>query len=126
MCRALLCSDDSSHSQSQSGKRLLLASRGHPARTPAYQGSCIDPTHLSHPLDPTPQAPRSRNPLTIQLLIKDFQMATLCMLYMRLKSNIIDTLPFKSISPGEHRNVFFYILAKWIFICYFFVDCYQH
>ena len=30
MCRALLCGDDSSHSQGQSGKRLLLAFRGHP------------------------------------------------------------------------------------------------
>ena len=58
MCRALLCSDDSSHSQSQSGKRLLLASRGHPTRAPAYQGSCIDPTHQSHTLDLTPDAPR--------------------------------------------------------------------
>ena len=43
--------NDSSHSQGQSEKRLLLASRGHPARAPAYQGSCIDPTHLSHTLD---------------------------------------------------------------------------
>ena len=59
MCRALLTSDDSSHSQSQSRKRLLLASKGHPARTPPYQWSCIDPTYLSHPLDPTPDAPRS-------------------------------------------------------------------
>ena len=45
MCRALLCSDDSSHSQSQSGKRLLLASRGHPIRTLLYHESCIDPTY---------------------------------------------------------------------------------
>ena len=53
MCRALLCGDDSSHSQGQSGKRLLLASRGHPIRSAAYQGSCIDPSYLSHTLDPT-------------------------------------------------------------------------
>ena len=57
ICKPLLHSYDSSHSQSQSGKRLLLASRGHPARTPPYQGSCIDPTHLSHPLDPIPDPP---------------------------------------------------------------------
>ena len=33
MCRALLCCDDSSSSQGQSGKRLLLAFRGHPVRS---------------------------------------------------------------------------------------------
>ena len=33
MCRALLCCDDSSSSQGQSGKRLLLAFRGHPILT---------------------------------------------------------------------------------------------
>ena len=57
MCRALLCGDDSSHSQSQSGKRLLLASRGHPIRSPLYHGSCIDPTYQSHTLDPHRQPP---------------------------------------------------------------------
>ena len=56
ICRALH-GDDSSHSQSQSGKRLLLASRGHPARSLAYQGSCIDPTHQPNTLDPTPDPP---------------------------------------------------------------------
>ena len=71
MCRALLCGDDSSHSQSQSGKRLLLASKGHPMRTLLYHGSCIDPTHQSHTLDLTSEAPILRNPLPIQLLIKD-------------------------------------------------------
>ena len=45
------------HSQGLSGKRLLLASKGHPARTSAYQGSWIDPTHLSHTLDPTLDPP---------------------------------------------------------------------
>ena len=49
MCIAFLCCDDSSHSQRQSGKRLLLASRGHPVRTQAYKGSCIDQSHQSHP-----------------------------------------------------------------------------
>ena len=34
MCRALLCCDDSSSSQGQSGKRLLLAFRGHPIWSP--------------------------------------------------------------------------------------------
>ena len=71
MCRAPLCGDDSSHSQSQSGKRLLLASRGHPIRSPLYHGSCIDPTHQSHTLDLTSEAPILRNPVPIQLLIKD-------------------------------------------------------
>ena len=71
MCRALLCSDDSSHSQSQSGKRLLLASRGHPARAPAYQGSCIDPTHQPNTLDPTPDLSFPITDITIRLLIKD-------------------------------------------------------
>ena len=63
--------DDSSHSQGQSGKRLLLASRGHPARTALYHGSCIDPTHLSHTLDPTPDDPFPITQLAIRLLIKD-------------------------------------------------------
>ena len=71
MCRAHLCGDDSSHSQSQSGKRLLLASKGHPMRTLLYHGSCIDPTHQSHTLDLTSEAPILRNPVPIQLLIKD-------------------------------------------------------
>ena len=66
MCRALLCGDDSSHSQSQSGKRLLLASRGHPIRSPLYHGSCIDPTHQSYTLDLTSEAPILRL-LAIQL-----------------------------------------------------------
>ena len=65
--------DDSSHSQGQSGKRLLLAYRGHPARTPAYQGSCIYPTHLTHTLDPTPDLPFPITDVTIRLLIKDFE-----------------------------------------------------
>ena len=71
MYRALLCGDDSSQSQSQSGKRLLLASKGHPMRTLLYHGSCIDPTHQSHTLDLTSEAPILRNPVPIQLLIKD-------------------------------------------------------
>ena len=71
MCSALLCGDDSSHSQGQSGKRLLLASRGHPIRSVAYQGSCIDPSYLSHTLDPTPDTPRSQTLVAIRLLKKD-------------------------------------------------------
>ena len=53
-CAEPLCvvtGDDSSHSQGQSGKRLLLASGGHPVGTLLYHGSCIDPTHQSHNLD---------------------------------------------------------------------------
>ena len=71
MCRSLLCGDDSSHSQSQSGKRLLLASRGHQKRGLAYHGSCIDPTHLSHTLNLILKAPGARRTLAIRLLIKD-------------------------------------------------------
>ena len=72
MCRALLCGDDSSQSQSQSGKRLLLASRGHSVQTVLYHGSCIDPTHQSHTLDLTPDPPIPITQITIRLLIKDF------------------------------------------------------
>ena len=52
-----LCGDDSSHSQGQSGKRLLLASRGISGSDAQVHGSCIDPSYLSHTLDPTPDAP---------------------------------------------------------------------
>ena len=47
----------SSHSQGQSRKRLLLASRGHPIRTILYQTTCIDLTHQPHTLDLTPDLP---------------------------------------------------------------------
>ena len=40
--------DDSSHSQGQSGKRLLLASRGHPIRSVAYQATSSDPPDQTH------------------------------------------------------------------------------
>ena len=72
ICRALLCGDDSSHSQGQSGKRLLMASRGHPPRILAYRGSCIDPTHQSHTLDPTLKAAFQKLLAAIRLLIKDY------------------------------------------------------
>ena len=39
--------------------------------TTLYHGSCIDPTHQSHTLDLTSEAPILRFPLAIQLLIKD-------------------------------------------------------
>ena len=68
ICRALLYGDDSSYSQGQSGKRLLLASRGHPIRSPAYQGSCIDPPHQFNPLDPTWVVPFLRLSAPIRLL----------------------------------------------------------
>ena len=71
-CRTLLlCSDDSSHSQSQSGKRLLLASRGHLVRRVAYQGTCTDLTHQSHTLDPTMKVSGARRIPASRLLIKD-------------------------------------------------------
>ena len=79
MCRALLCGDDSSHSR-QSGKRLLLVSRGHPPRILAYQGSCIDPTHQSHTLDPTLKAAFQKLSAAIRLLIKDMVYLVLCVL----------------------------------------------
>ena len=67
----VVTSDDSSHSQGQSRKRLLLASRGHPVRSLAYQGSCIDPSHQSHTLDPIPDLSFPITHISIQLLIKD-------------------------------------------------------
>ena len=63
--------DDTSHSKGQSGKRLLLASRGHPIQGLAYYGFCIVPTHLSHTLNLILKAPGARRFVTIQLLIKD-------------------------------------------------------
>ena len=70
MCRALLCDDDSSHSQSQSGKRLLLASRGHPIRSPAHGWLLVpqwsEPTPWTQPKMP----PGPTTPLPIQLLNK--------------------------------------------------------
>ena len=54
MFRAHLCGDDSSHSQGQSGKRLFLASRGHPVRSVAYQATSSNPLDQTHTLDPTP------------------------------------------------------------------------
>ena len=67
----MVTGDDSSHSQGQSGKRLLLASRGHPARSPTYQGSCIDSSYLSHTLDLNPDLPFPISHVTIQLLVND-------------------------------------------------------
>ena len=64
MCRALLCCDDSSSSQGQSGKRLLLAFRGHPIRSLPQgwllvpQGS--EPTPWTRPqMPPGPKTSRS-------------------------------------------------------------------
>ena len=71
LCRALLWGDDSSHSQGQSGKRLLLASRGHAGWILAYHGSPMTPTCLSPPLDRTSEAPFPRLVGTIRLLKKD-------------------------------------------------------
>ena len=72
MCKALLCGDDSSHSQGQSGKRLLLASRGISGSDAQVHGSCIDPTHLSHTLNLILKAPRARCLAAIRLLKKDY------------------------------------------------------
>ena len=65
------CGDGSSHSQSQSGKRLLLAFRGHPM---SNQGYCRTQGNLlfqPQPLDLTPEAPFLILFLTIRLLIND-------------------------------------------------------
>ena len=62
MCRALLCGNDSSHSQSQSGKRLLLAFEGHPIRS-LPQGWLLvpqwsEPTPWTRPqMPPGPKTP---------------------------------------------------------------------
>ena len=55
----MVTGDDSSHSQGQSGKRLLLASRDHPIWSPPYQRSCFDPSYLSDTLNlpPGPKSP---------------------------------------------------------------------
>ena len=79
MCRALLCGDDSSHSQSQSGKRLLLASRGHPMRTHPFRATPSDPKDQSHTLDPAPKVPLPILPVPIRLLKKDSD--TECLTY---------------------------------------------
>ena len=49
-CRALLCGDDSSHSQGQSRKRLLLAFRGQNLMGQAYHGTSRIPPCQTHPL----------------------------------------------------------------------------
>ena len=72
ICRALLCGDDSSHSQGQSGKRLLLASRGHPIRSLTPQGTSIWPTYWPHMLDLAKMVWFFQNLRTIRLLKKDF------------------------------------------------------
>ena len=43
----------------------------------AYQGSCIDPTHQSHPLDPTWEVQFLRLSPPIRLLDKDFALCAL-------------------------------------------------
>ena len=50
----------------------LEAARGHSIRTILYQGSCIDPIHQCHTLDPASKAPKARGPLTFRLLIIDY------------------------------------------------------
>ena len=69
--------DDPSHSQGQSGKRLLLASKGHPVRRVAYQGTCFDLTHQSHTLDLTLKVSGARRIPASQLLIKGKRFAIL-------------------------------------------------
>ena len=74
MCKALLKEQwwlITVHSQSQSGKRLLLASRGYPIRSLAYQASCIDPTHQSQPLDLALKSSGAILLVTIWLINKD-------------------------------------------------------
>ena len=36
-----------------------MSRMGHPIQSVTYQGSCIDPTHQSHTLDPTSKVPFS-------------------------------------------------------------------
>ena len=71
LCRALLCGDDSSPTQSQSGKGLSWPPEGIPYWR--YHGASIDPTYQSHTLDPTPDLPFPISQVTIRLLIKDFE-----------------------------------------------------
>ena len=108
MCRVLLCGDDLSHSQGQSGKRLLLASRGHPIRTLLYHGSCIDLTHQSHTLDPTPGVPFPITHLPIQLLIKDTCRECLC------EPNCWQELHFESSRQNLNRNVQSHYVWWWL------------
>ena len=53
-------------------RRPLERPRGHSIRSLLYHGSCIDPTHQFHTLDPTTQVPFSIPQVPIKLLIKDF------------------------------------------------------
>ena len=71
MCKALLCGDDSSHSQGQSEKRLLLASRGISGSDAQVHWSCIDPTYLSHTLNLILKAPGASSTQTSWLLKMD-------------------------------------------------------
>ena len=64
--------DDSSHSQGQSRKRLLLAFRGHPIRSLTHQGTSIGPTYWPHMLDMAKMVWFFQNPRTIRLLKKDY------------------------------------------------------
>ena len=95
----MVTGDDSSHSQGQSGKRLLLASRGHPIRSVAYQGSCIDPCYLSHTLDPTPDTPGTQSFPTIRLLKKDLLFSRPYELFLTL--SCFDEMVFHN-TPKSH------------------------
>ena len=127
MCRALLCCDDSSHSQGQSGKRLLLASKGHPIRRVAYHGSCIDLTHLSHTLNLILKAPGARRFRTFRLLIKDSWMDYCSSIFNLLKSVSLQEgqLIFKLVQflfPGERS-----LLLHWTWFAFsMFHDIYFH
>ena len=123
----MVTGDGSSHSQGQSGKRLLLASRGHPIRSGVYHGSSIDPTHQAHTLDPTPEVPFPRLLAAIRLLIKDEnarRTAPFCFRDLKNKQmfgilepsltrrltfgfSIMDSLMIRPVSKGSPESQFF-------------------
>ena len=75
-------------------KRLLLASRGHPVRSPACHTSYIDTTHQNQHLHPAIESSGTTIVPTVQLLTKDKRPA-LCR-YKSAKTNIHDECQTKS------------------------------
>ena len=113
ICRALLDGDDSSHSKGQSGKRLFLASRGHPIRSLTHQGTSIGPTYWPHMLDLAKMVWFFQNPPTIRLLKKDYPAGNdflqiwtiLCYMECFCKTSCWQELHFEFSRQNLNRNM---------------------